>query len=106
MYKTGCIPIRGMEVSTTKKTSPYPVFYVTSQTDPEKVYLVVNRFNFFRSPREEYICTCPDFVVRKYGAFKVCKHISAVMFLVSVVGSLYELLKKLRHHTTTHLETI
>jgi predicted nucleic acid-binding Zn finger protein len=88
-----------MLVRTTQSTpsTEHQTFYVSSQTDHEKTYVVRARrvmlkfigrfgqrypsppsFQQTKADEYEYICSCPDFIFREWVERKDCKHIEAV----------------------------
>ena len=111
---TNELTINGMLVKTTHQnpSRDNQTFYVSSQTDAAKTYIVrtrefhtkiVDRFGqtvpdfliptymkfptYPPSPEFEYICSCPDFIVRKWADRKDCEHVEAV----KVLGGPYRL---------------
>lgn len=113
---TNELEISGMLVRTVQ-TSPNidnQTFYVSSQTNPEKTYVVrtrrvmvkfSNQFGIEVDPPTcfrpnlndyEYICSCPDFIFREWAGRKDCKHIEAVKTLAKLAGNPYLLAQKLR----------
>ena len=106
--KTKALEIDGMLVSTFKE--PYNelldeapngtyTFHVSSQTDQDKVYLVQTRRrtpSWSRARRRgigefthyDYLCTCPDYSIRRFQSYEDCKHIKVVKFFARLPGSL------------------
>jgi len=93
MDKTKVLSLNGMEVRTTKKLGPVrysQIFYVTSQSDPEKEYVVTTRLTLpftYGTDNNEYLCSCPDFHFREWPQRKVCKHIGTIKVLVDLFGA-------------------
>ena len=115
---TNELTINGMLVKTTHQnpSRDNQTFYVSSQTDADKTYIVrarevhtkiVDRFGtqvpdfliptYMKFPTDEfeYICSCPDFIVRKWADRKDCKHVEAVKVLSSLADGPYLLSQRL-----------
>ena len=102
MDKTKALSPNSMEVKTTKRPGPVrysQIFYVTSQSDPEKEYVITTRLALpfvYGTDNNEYLCSCPDFHFREWPERKVCKHIDTINVLVDLFGAPSLLAEKLR----------
>ena len=98
------LAVNGMVIRTTNKPSTEvysQTFYVSSQTDSEKEYIIKTRLNTTRGVPlggygNEFICSCSDFIFREWSQHEDCKHIKAVEALVNLFGAPSLLANKLR----------
>ena len=87
-------------------------FYLSSETTPGKEYIIQTRakrgaykapmYAYAYKPAFEvvneldYICSCPDFTIRRWGLHEDCKHIETLKFLASRVGGVKALAEMVR----------
>ena len=82
-----------MRVPKTRSNNPNEqTFYLSSETRPGEEYIIRTRashryFDSWGKAEVEYICTCPDFTVRRWANHEDCKHIQVVKAFASRVGS-------------------
>jgi uncharacterized Zn finger protein len=63
--------IKTLQIRKIPRTTKWQLWKVPSQTDPKKIYSVVQK------ETNEYECDCPDYALRG----NVCKHIFATLLL-------------------------
>ena len=64
------------------------IFYVSSESDPEKEYVVRLRKTYPPYLTSDvYVCSCPDFFFREFAAGRYCKHIVAVQALARLTNN-------------------
>lgn len=101
--------VDGMSVRTSvRPPNAGEIFYVSSESDPEREYVVRVRPNFeqrvatststgtYDLTSYQYICSCQDFFFREWALSKTCKHIEVVKALVKLTVSPFVLAAKLR----------
>jgi predicted nucleic acid-binding Zn finger protein len=91
--------VNGMTVSTTKNAPEGDVFtfYVGSRSDKAKEYTIkVRQPEFCTRTNANFLCTCPDFIHRKWGTNEVCDHIEAIKSLIKLAGTVLLLSNRLR----------
>ena len=85
-------------VTKVRSTNPdEQTFYLSSESRPGEEYVIQTRAKrsdpqvpyYLRSTQKEieYLCSCPDYIIRRWAKHEDCKHIEVVKAFVTHAGS-------------------
>ena len=90
------ISTQDLRVPKVRSTNPdEQMFYLSSETRPGEEYVIRTRQLWVEWV--EYLCSCPDYTIRRWVKHEDCKHIAVVKAFASRVGGVNVLADLIRH---------